>query len=64
MLSGLPIAQGTAPCSESNLKGYVRRAVLHNQTLLIVMTSGWQDPEVHFDSSKKACCIWPDFMSC
>lgn len=32
--------------------------------LLVMMTSGWQDPEVHLDSSKKAGCVSPAFMPC
>lgn len=40
-----------------------KESIFHNQTLLVMMTSGWRDPEVHFDSSGKAGCVWPNFMS-
>lgn len=55
----LTIARGNAACSEFNPKVEIRRAML-----LVMMTSGWQDPEVHLDSSKKAGCVSPAFMPC
>lgn len=59
---GLP-CRGHSPGSCSLLRSRLERlhkgSDFHNQTLLVMMTSGWRDPEVRFDSSsEKAGCAW------
>ncbi|KAF6094693.1 hypothetical protein HJG60_011803 [Phyllostomus discolor] len=49
---------GSCSLLRSQLERLHKGSDFHNQTLLVMMTPGWRDPEVRFDSSKKAGCVW------